>query len=68
MIRRYPQSAATKRANNLGAVGFWKDGVAIYNANDGNSYNNKSVWYRNAYYWEGNFFFFCKTLFNKIKI
>ena len=39
-------------AVSLGAVGLWKDGVAIYNANDGISYNSLGVWYRNAYYWE----------------
>ena len=55
---------ATTSKNNtavqLGAVGLWKDGVAIYNANDGHSYNESGVWYRNAFYWESVSFDGCK--------
>ena len=43
----------------LGPIGLWKNGVAIYNANDGQSYNNNKVWFRNAFYWEGGSFDAC---------
>jgi hypothetical protein len=59
---RFPLSSS-KSSNpttvGLGAVGLWKDGVAIYNANDGQSYNSAGVWYRNAKYWEGISFDAC---------
>ncbi len=34
--------------NNLGAMGYLINGVAIFNAGDGMSYNNQGVWNRNA--------------------
>ena len=37
----------------MGPIGYWKDGVAIFNPSDGYSYNSLGVWNRNAYYWEG---------------
>ena len=37
----------------LGHVGIWSNGVSIYNASDGMSYNNAGVWNRNAYFFEG---------------
>ena len=47
-----PSAASTKTATGLGAIGVWKNGVAMYNAWDGYSYNSLGVWNRNAYYWE----------------
>ena len=47
------RKATIQTAVPLGSCGLWKDGVGIYNPNDGNSFNNAGVWYRNAYYWEG---------------
>jgi hypothetical protein len=37
----------------LGHVGIWSNGVSIYNASDGMSYNSAGVWNRNAYFFEG---------------
>lgn len=47
-----PSAASTKTATSMGVNGLWTNGVGIYNAKDGYSYNNLSVWNRNAYYWE----------------
>lgn len=46
-----PSAATTNTATALGANGFYTNGVAIYNAWDGTTYN--TVWERNAYYGEG---------------
>lgn len=46
-----PSSASTKTATSLGVTGFFTNGVSIYNAWDGTSYN--TVWQQNAYYFEG---------------
>ena len=43
----------------LGTSGILLNGVAIYNANDGNTYNNYGFWYRNAYFFEGYSFDNC---------
>jgi hypothetical protein len=49
-----PTRATTKKtAVGLGIIGAWLNGVSIYNANDGRSYNNARFWYRNAFFWEG---------------
>lgn len=37
----------------LGHIGIWSNGVSIYNASDGMSYNSAGVWNRNAYFFEG---------------
>lgn len=37
----------------LGHVGVWRNGVSIFNARDGMSYNNQGVWNRDALVWEG---------------
>jgi hypothetical protein len=37
----------------MGHIGLWINGVSIYNADDGYSYNNQGVWNRNAYMYEG---------------
>ena len=43
----------------LGHTGVWSNGVSIFNANDGQTYNNAGVWYRNAYFFEGISFDTC---------
>lgn len=53
------RATTTKTAVGLGAIGAWLNGVSIYNANDGISYNNGGVWYRNAFFWEGISFDSC---------
>lgn len=37
----------------LGHIGVWRNGVSIFNARDGMSYNNQGIWNRNALVWEG---------------
>ncbi len=53
----------TKTNTGLGAIGLWKNGVAVFNAKDGMYWNPMTsaiangpgvgYWNRNAYYWEG---------------
>lgn len=43
----------------LGHTGVWSNGVSVFNADDGMSYNNQGVWKRNALYWEGASFDDC---------
>ena len=49
-----------KIAVPLGHIGLWINGVSIYNADDGQTWENKGVWKRNAYLWEGASFDSCK--------
>jgi hypothetical protein len=53
-ITRTPvQNTSTPISTPLGHTGVWSNGVSIFNAEDGMSYNNLGVWNRNAYYYEG---------------
>ena len=59
-ITRNPvQNSGNPVAVGLGHIGVWSNGVSIFNASDGQSYNNQGVWHRNAYYWEGSSFDNC---------
>ena len=59
-ITRNPtQNTGTATTVGLGSVGVWSNGVVMFNAKDGMSYNNAGVWNRNAYYWEGASFDDC---------
>jgi hypothetical protein len=59
-ITRNPQpKAAPKTATGLGAIGVWVNGVAIYNASDARSYNNRNIWHQNAIAVEGPSFDGC---------
>ncbi|REJ81956.1 MAG: YHYH protein [Bacteroidetes bacterium] len=59
-ITRNPvQNTGTPVNIGLGHIGVWINGVSIFNASDGQSYNNQGVWNRNAYYWEGPSFDNC---------
>jgi hypothetical protein len=35
-----------------GHIGIWTNGVSVYNPKDAKSYNELSVWFQNAFYWE----------------
>lgn len=35
-----------------GHIGLWKNGCSIYNPKDAKSYEDSSVWFQNAWYWE----------------
>lgn len=37
----------------LGHIGVWRNGVSIFNAKDGMSYNNQGIWNRDALIFEG---------------
>jgi hypothetical protein len=43
----------------LGHIGVWRNGVSIFNAKDGMSYNNQGMWNRDALVWEGISFDAC---------
>ncbi len=59
-ITRHPQqNTGTGTAVGLGHTGVWSNGVSVFNADDGMTYNNQGVWHRNAYVWEGNSFDNC---------
>lgn len=43
----------------LGHIGVWRNGVSIFNAKDGMSYNNQGIWNRDALVFEGISFDAC---------
>jgi hypothetical protein len=59
-INRFPQrNTGTAVAVGLGHVGVWSNGVSVFNADDGQTYNNGGVWHRNALVFEGISFDAC---------
>lgn len=59
-ITRNPvQNTATPVVPGLGHIGVWSNGVSVFNAKDGMSYNNAGVWNRDALYYEGVSFDSC---------
>ncbi|MBK8498338.1 MAG: YHYH protein [Flavobacteriales bacterium] len=59
-ITRAPvENTGTDVATGLGHIGAWRNGVSIFNAKDGMSYNNQGVWNRDALVWEGSSFDAC---------
>ncbi|MDB9743992.1 YHYH protein [Fibrobacterales bacterium] len=71
-VTRFPKSASKSsvvKYTGLGAIGMWKNGVAIFNPKDGQYWNNSSQnfsngvttsgWNRNALYFEGISFDAC---------
>lgn len=59
-ITRSPQqNTGTQVATPMGHTGVWKNGVSIFNAKDGMSYNNQGIWNRDAYFFEGSSFDNC---------
>jgi hypothetical protein len=61
-ITRFPQQNTDTTnlvAVGLGHVGVWSNGVSIFSASDGNSYNSQNVWHQNAFYFEGSSFDEC---------
>lgn len=55
-LPRNPTVAVTKTNTGLGTIGVLINGVGVYNASDGRSYNNANVWRQNAGYFEGGGF------------
>lgn len=59
-IPRNPQAAATKVTVGLGKIGTFVNGVPMYNADDGMTYNSVvGGWKRNAYFFESVSFDAC---------
>jgi hypothetical protein len=59
-ITRSPvQNTGTPVNTPLGHTGVWSNGVSIYNAKDGMSYNNQNIWNQNAIVVEGISFDSC---------
>ncbi len=59
-ITRNPQQNTGTLTNvGLGHTGVWSNGVSVFNADDGMTYNNQGVWHRNAFFWEGSSFDNC---------
>jgi YHYH protein len=53
-ITRNPvQNTGTLVNTPMGHTGVWSNGVSVFNAKDGMSYNNLGVWNRDAYIFEG---------------
>lgn len=52
-------NTGTLLATGLGHIGVWRNGVSIFNAKDGMSYNNQGIWNRDALVWEGSSFDVC---------
>jgi hypothetical protein len=52
-------TTTTKTPFPLGTAGILLNGVSVYNANDGNTYNSSGVWYRNAHFFESYSFDSC---------
>lgn len=52
-IRRNPiPNVGPITRTGYGHIGLWKNGCSIYNPKDAKSYNDSSVWFQNAWYWE----------------
>ena len=52
-------ATTTTTAVNMGTAGILLNGVSLYSADDGNSWNSAGVWKRNANFWEGYSFDSC---------
>lgn len=59
-ITRHPQAnAGTAVATPLGHIGIMSNGVSLFNAKDGMSWQNQNIWHRNAIIAEGPSFDDC---------
>ena len=47
-----PTQASSPTAVSMGTAGLLLNGVSLYSADDGNSYNSSGIWKRNAYFFE----------------
>ena len=53
------ENTGNKTKTPLGHIGVWSNGVSVFNAEDGMSYQNQGIWNRNALYFEGPSFDDC---------
>ena len=47
------ENTGNKTKTPMGHIGVWINGVSIFNAEDGMSYQNQGIWNQNALYFEG---------------
>lgn len=59
-IPRNPEPSNATEDTPLGAIGLFVNGVAIFNPEDGRTYNNQNVWHQNAIVVEADGFDDCK--------
>ncbi|MBK9177332.1 MAG: YHYH protein [Flavobacteriales bacterium] len=59
LTRNPIQNTGTLVNTPLGHIGVWRNGVSIFNAKDGMSYNNLGIWNRDARVFEGVSFDAC---------
>jgi hypothetical protein len=45
-------NAGPETNTGYGHIGLWKNGCSIYNPKDAKSYQDSSVWFQNAWFWE----------------
>lgn len=53
ITRKPTKNTAISVQTPLGHIGVWSNGVSIFNAKDGMSYNNANVWHQDALFHEG---------------
>jgi len=53
------ENTGNKTKAPMGHIGVWTNGVSVFNAEDGMSYQNQGVWNQNALYFEGGSFDNC---------
>lgn len=59
-ITRNPEENTAAKINTpMGHTGVWRNGVSIFNAKDGFSYNDLDIWHQDALIWEGSSFDDC---------
>jgi len=59
-VTRHPApNTGTSIATPMGHIGVWTNGVSVFNAKDGFSYNSQNVWFQDAFVYEGKSFDDC---------
>jgi|TARA_B110000116_G_scaffold126474_1_gene109614 hypothetical protein len=53
------ENTGNKTKAPMGHIGVWTNGVSVFNAEDGMSYQNQGIWNQNALYFEGSSFDNC---------
>ena len=53
------ENTGNKTKAPMGHIGIWSNGVSVFNAEDGMSYQSQGVWNQNALYFEGGSFDNC---------
>lgn len=59
ITRKPQQNTGSPVQTPLGHTGIWSNGVSIFNAKDGMTYNNAGIWHQDALFYEGTSFDDC---------